>query len=165
MFQKIFITILLLKVLELSGFPREGQTIREFYDETINSAKKDDYFIRLEDQDCLKEQLKLNNPESEIKRNFGYFELQDVLKGAAFNCRSDIDQVLLKIVTDETKGNPDKYIDAECLKNELFKFEPNSKLIEEFDPATVASKQDYCNENIEPVEDHLTTLTELERDT
>lgn len=165
MFKKIFITIFLLKVLELSGSPTGGNTIREFYDKTINSINKDEYYISVEDQDCLKAKLKLNNPENEIKQKLKFSDLEIVLKGAGISCRSDIDQTLLKEFTDETEVmlEIDEDIDINCLKNELFKLEPNSKLIEGFDSATVATKQDFCKENLEEVEEGLGALFALEQ--
>ncbi|KAL7012371.1 hypothetical protein ACKWTF_014805 [Chironomus riparius] len=162
MFRKVFIAVFLLKVLELSA--SGGNTIREFYDKTINSVSKDEYFIRIEDQDCLKEKLKLNNPANEIDRKLKFSDLEIIFKGAGISCRSDIDQVLLKEFNDDTEAklNIDEDIDLNCLKNELFKLDPNSKLIEGFDPATVANKQEFCQKNLEEVEEGLAALHELE---
>ena len=162
MFKKFFIIVFLLKFLELSA--SGGNTIREFYDKTINSINKDEYFIRSEDQDCLKEKLKLNNPANEIDRKLKFGDLEIIFKGAGISCRNDIDQALLKEFNDDTEAklNIDEDIDLNCLKNELFKLDPNSKLIEGFDPATVASKQDFCKENLEEVEEGLGALYAIE---
>lgn len=165
MSQKIFIAIFLLKVLELAGTAADGNTIREFYNKMINDDEAGDYFIRVEDEDCLKEKLRIKNPENEITKKLKLGDLNIILKGAGISCRSDIDQAILKDFIDGTEGklNIDEDINLDCLKNELFKLESNSKLIEGFDPATVAGKEDFCKKNLEEVEEGLGALIALEQ--
>lgn len=163
--QKIFLVIFLLKVLELSGTAADGKTIREFYNKMINDDEAGEFFIRIEDEDCLKKILRINNPENEITQKLKLGDLNVILKGAGINCRSDIDQAILKDFIDDTEGklNIDEEINLNCLKNELFKLEPNSKFIEGFDPATVAGKEEFCKDNLEDVEEGLGALYALEQ--
>ena len=168
MLQKVFILIFILIILQLSAADdsdeSDGMTIREFYNKMINDDEASDYFIRIEDEDCLKEKLELKNPENEIQHKLKLGDLEIILKGAGLSCHSDIDQTILKsfIENSEAKWKLNENLDFNCLKNEIYKLKPNLKLIEGFDPEIVANKQDFCNNTIELLEEDFEWQMALE---
>ncbi|KAL7012372.1 hypothetical protein ACKWTF_014806 [Chironomus riparius] len=155
MLQLMFIFIFILKTLQMSVEEPDEMTIREFYNKMINDDEASDYFIRTEDEDCLKEKLKLKKPENEIQQKLKLGDLELILKGAGISCQPNIEQIILKnfIENSEKKWKVNENIDFDCLKNEIYRLQPTLKLIEGFDPAIVANKQDFCKKNLKMVEE------------
>jgi hypothetical protein len=155
MWKIIFIAILTINILESKSSPVWSQklsTIREHYNKIMVPSGKEQLGpnedLRIEDEDCLKENLRLKNPENEISKKFTQLDIIFIFDAVAGICNpNSVKETMRRLLGEKPY---EKNIDAnvDCYKNELYKMEPTTTILDGYTPNQETENSDVCKEKV-----------------